>query len=70
MNKKWLVITLVMIGVCSVLGAKAGSKLADMQIQHAAESKCVAGLIAQEVERIDISTANGKCWEEENGYYN
>ncbi|CAL9982512.1 hypothetical protein VPHD69_0251 [Vibrio phage D69] len=38
--------------------------------QHAAESKCVAGLIAQEVERIDISTANGKCWEEENGYYN
>ena len=34
------------------------------------EHKCVAELIAQGVQRIDIATGNGTCWDEENGYYN
>lgn len=34
-----------------------------------AESKCVAQMVAQGIERIDIAVGNGKCWEEENGYY-
>lgn len=34
-----------------------------------AESKCIARMVAQGIERIDIASSNGKCWEEENGYY-
>ena len=36
---------------------------------HKAEGECIATLISQGVERIDVATENGICWKEKNGYY-
>lgn len=38
--------------------------------QYDSEMSCVKDLISNGVERINIATGDGKCWEEENGYYN
>ena len=38
--------------------------------QYKLEPACVREKIALGIERIDIATKDGKCWVEDNGYYN
>ena len=45
------------------------SVAADLATQSK-EGECIAHLVSQGVERINIATSNGNCWVETNGYYN
>lgn len=66
---KKILLGLALLASLSVTVSVAADKWKEAGKVLDAENQCVAGLIAQEVERINIATGNGTCWEEENGYY-